>query len=258
MILAGISLIFQPEAFGKQHEIMAQRIKLQNSQTSPNRLPSFDSYLHQRLLTNFAGNELVVVNKLRPLNPTDYAPGNLIEIKSSESLNNPRGLKIDGIAASALEKLANRMFLEGAGKLFMNSGYRSYENQLELFKSKTVQYGLAGALIRSAKAGHSEHQTGLAIDVSVQAQGCAIMQCFGDTIGGKWLADNSWRFGFIIRYPDGTQNITGYTYEPWHLRYVGTEFAKHYRSSGVQTLEELWGYPAAEFYQEEMTESTID
>jgi D-alanyl-D-alanine carboxypeptidase len=258
MLIFGLSLISQPQAFGKQHEIIKEQILRTEAKTSIVQAQSFDSFLYQRFLTDIAGSEAVVVNKLRPLNPLDFAPLEMRELKSSESLENPRSLKMAATAATALEALANEMFLAKAGQLFMNSGYRSYDYQLELFESKTEQYGLAGALIRSAKAGHSEHQTGLTMDVSVQAQGCAIMQCFGETKGGKWLADNAWQFGFIVRYEDGTQAVTGYTYEPWHLRFVGKNIAKLYHEGDFSTLEEFWGYSAAEFYEEEITESTID
>lgn len=258
MALAGLSLISQPNAFGKQHELIQERVAVLSSQDNLVAGPSFQNFFYPRLLTNGAGQNLVVVNKLRPLNPIDYAPAGLRIVKSSKSLDNSRSLELEDSAATQLEKLAAAMFLADAGQLYMNSGYRSYDYQVALFKSKTVQYGLAGALIRSAKAGHSEHQTGLTMDVSVPAQGCAIMQCFGNTLGGKWLATNSWQFGFIIRYEEGTQAITGYTYEPWHLRFIGTQLAWLYQQSGLRTLEEFWEYPAAEFYEEEITASTID
>jgi D-alanyl-D-alanine carboxypeptidase len=154
--------------------------------------------------------------------------------------------------------LAEQMHADGYGQLFVNSAYRTYDYQADLFESKIRQYGLAGALVRSAKAGHSEHQTGLAVDVSVPAQGCAIMTCFGKTEAGKWVAENSWRFGFIVRYEEETTAITGYSYEPWHLRFLGQELAAEYSKKGIQTLEEFWSLPAAEFYLEAASESEID
>jgi D-alanyl-D-alanine carboxypeptidase len=154
--------------------------------------------------------------------------------------------------------MAEQMHAEGFGQLFVNSAYRTYDYQVKLFESKTRQYGLAGALVRSAKAGHSEHQTGLAVDVSVPAQGCAIMTCFGETVAGKWVAANSWRFGFIVRYEEETTAITGYSYEPWHLRFVGEALAAEYSENGIHTLEEFWSLPAAEFYPEEVAKSQAD
>lgn len=256
LLALGFTLIFQPGAFAPQHELVVQAINERRvSEKQPKALPLTE--FHQtRLATNFASSDFVVVNKQRPLQPLDFKPVNLRKIASSESLDNSRGLQLSNQAATALEKLAADMKKEGAGKLFVNSAFRSFEYQQELFTSKTRQYGLAGALLRSAKAGHSEHQTGLAVDVSVPAQGCAIMQCFGDTTGGKWLSENSWKYGFIIRYERDTTSTTGYTYEPWHLRYVGVRVATLYSKTGMNTLEDFWGYSAAEFYPEEMAEST--
>ena len=256
--LIGLLLMTQPNAFGPKHELIAEQISKRSEASVPVKVMGFASFDSTRLATDLAASDLVLVNKQRPLNPLNYQPANLRKIESSASLDNSRGLELSNQAASALEKLAAAMKKEGAGKLFVNSAFRSFDYQQELFQSKTKQYGLAGALIRSAKAGHSEHQTGLAVDVSVPAQGCAIMQCFGDTVGGKWLAANAWRFGFIIRYEEDTTSTTGYTYEPWHLRFVGTQVAKLYTESGIQTLEDFWGYPAAEFYLEEIAESTND
>ncbi len=256
LLALGFTLISQPGAFAPQHELVMQAINERRaSEVSTATLP-VTKYHQTRLATNIGGSDFVVVNKQRPLQPVDYKPVNLREIASSKTLDNSRGLQLSDQAATALEKLAADMSKEGAGKLFMNSAFRSFEYQQELFKSKTRQYGLAGALVRSAKAGHSEHQTGLAVDVSVPAQGCAIMQCFGDTIGGKWLAQNSWKYGFIIRYEKDTTSTTGYTYEPWHLRYVGVQLATLYSQTGMKTLEDFWGFPAAEFYLEETASST--
>ena len=220
--------------------------------------PALTDYIYPRLTIDSANQPLVVVNKLRALDPIDFAPPILTVMPSSDSLDNSRELVLAPSAANALVLMAEQMHAEGYGQLFVNSAYRTYDYQVELFESKTRQYGLAGALVRSAKAGHSEHQTGLAVDVSVPAQGCAIMTCFGETAGGKWVAANSWRFGFIVRYEEETTAITGYSYEPWHLRFVGEELATEYSENGIHTLEEFWSLPAAEFYPEEVAESKID
>lgn len=252
----GISLLVQG-AFGQPNfELLEERAEQRVLAGWVVPTLEFTDYLYPRLATGFAGSEWVVVNKLRPLSPLDFEP-QVREILSSEALDNSRGLELRDVAATALEAMAEEMLFQGAGQMFVNSAYRSYEYQSELFVDKVEQYGEAEALIRSAKAGHSEHQTGLAVDVSVPAQGCAIMQCFGDTVAGKWIAENSWKFGYIVRYERDTTSITGYTYEPWHLRYVGTGIAKMYANNGIQTLEDFWGFPAAESYPE-IAESTID
>jgi len=253
---AGISLLVQG-AFGQPNfEILEERAKQRELAGWVVPTLELTDYQYPRLATGFAGSEWVVVNKLRPLSPLDFEP-QVRKISSSESLDNSRGLELRDVAATALEAMAQEMLFQGAGQMFVNSAYRSYDYQLELFIDKVEQYGEAEALVRSAKAGHSEHQTGLAVDVSVPAQGCAIMQCFGDTAAGKWIAENSWKFGYIVRYERDTTSITGYTYEPWHLRYVGTEIARMYASNGIHTLEDFWGFPAAENYPE-IAESTID
>ena len=253
---AGISLLVQG-AFGQPNfEILEERAKQRELAGWVVPTLELTDYQYPRLATGFAGSEWVVVNKLRPLSPLDFEP-QVRKISSSESLDNSRGLELRDVAATALEAMAKEMLFQGAGQMFVNSAYRSYDYQLELFIDKVEQYGEAEALVRSAKAGHSEHQTGLAVDVSVPAQGCAIMQCFGDTAAGKWIAENSWKFGYIVRYERDTTSITGYTYEPWHLRYVGTEIARMYASNGIHTLEDFWGFPAAENYPE-IAESTID
>jgi len=252
----GISLLVQG-AFGQPNfEILEERAKQRELAGWVVPTLELTDYQYPRLATGFAGSEWVVVNKLRPLSPLDFEP-QVRKISSSESLDNSRGLELRDVAATTLEAMAKEMLFQGAGQMFVNSAYRSYDYQLELFIDKVEQYGEAEALVRSAKAGHSEHQTGLAVDVSVPAQGCAIMQCFGDTAAGKWIAENSWKFGYIVRYERDTTSITGYTYEPWHLRYVGTEIARMYASNGIHTLEDFWGFPAAENYPE-IAESTID
>ena len=252
----GISLLVQG-AFGQPNfEVLEERAKQRELAGWVVPTLELTDYQYPRLATGFAGSEWVVVNKLRPLSPLDFEP-QVRKISSSESLDNSRGLELRDVAATALEAMAKEMLFQGAGQMFVNSAYRSYDYQLELFVDKVEQYGEAEALVRSAKAGHSEHQTGLAVDVSVPAQGCAIMQCFGDTEAGKWIAENSWKFGYIVRYERDTTSITGYTYEPWHLRYVGTEIARMYASNGIHTLEDFWGFPAAENYPE-IAKSTID
>ena len=188
----------------------------------------------------------VVVNKQRPLDPIDYNPE--VILVESDYLDNSRGIELAPSAAEAVIEMAQAFQDAGVGTLKLNSGYRSFDYQSELFIAKIGQYGEAEALERSAKAGHSEHQTGLAVDVSEPSQGCEIMQCFGNTEAGIWVAENAWRFGYVVRYELDQTSITGYTYEPWHLRYVGKELAKRYYEGGFNTLEDFWGLEAAPKY----------
>lgn len=99
--------------------------------------------------------------------------------------------------------------------------------------------GVEKAKTYSAVPGHSEHETGLAIDVSGSDGKCAAEDCFGGTKEAEWLAKHAPEYGFIIRYPEGKEDITGYKYEPWHLRYVGTEISSDIAERGI-TLEEYY------------------
>ncbi|CAM5313985.1 hypothetical protein BSAF29S_06281 [Bacillus safensis subsp. safensis] len=128
-------------------------------------------------------------------------------------------------AAEALEKL-----FKGAKKenfeLAAVSGYRSYDRQKVIFDSEVKLKGKEKAQEAVALPGESEHQTGLAMDISSKSAGFEISEKFGETPDGKWVAKNAYKYGFIIRYPKGKEDITKYEYEPWHLRYVGKEAAK--------------------------------
>lgn len=181
--------------------------------------------------------EPMLVNKAEAL-PKEYAPGDLrpVEIPFSFSENSPKRM-MRHEAADALERLfaeARRDGIELAGV----SGYRSFDTQAAIFASATERYGSEEAANRvSARPGESEHQTGLAMDVSSPSVGYQLTEAFGGTKEGQWLAEHAPDFGFIIRYPEGKEDVTGYQYEPWHLRYVGEQHAS--RIAGEQvTLEE--------------------
>ena len=115
---------------------------------------------------------------------------------------------------------------------YIVSAYRSYYSQESIFQGWCDIYGFEEASTISSQAGHSEHQTGLTMDLD------SLEESYGDTAEGIWLAENCWRYGFIIRYPKGKEHITGYAYEPWHVRYLGKSTAKLVYDSGL-TLEEF-------------------
>src|SRR5690606_35741501 len=129
---------------------------------------------------------------------------------------------LKSVAASALEKM-----FAGASKsghsMYLMSGYRSYDYQRQLYNNYVATYGQAWADSQSARAGHSEHQTGLAADI--YAYGACTGACFGGTSAGMWLRNNAHKYGFILRYDNGMQGTVGFAYEPWHFRYVGVEIA---------------------------------
>ena len=141
-------------------------------------------------------------------------------------------------AADAIEKMFDGAKSEGY-VLKVVSAYRSYERQEAIYNNNIRKKGKESTDAVSATPGCSEHQTGLCADVSSDSVGCTIEQDFGDSPEGKWLAQNSYKYGFIIRYPEGKSDITGYSYEPWHIRYVGNNLAKYLYDKNI-TLEEYY------------------
>lgn len=154
---------------------------------------------------------ILIANKSYPL-PSNYNPGENQE------------------ARAALDK----MFAESGLKMWVCSGFRSYNVQKNLYNSYVRRDGAEKADRYSARPGYSEHQTGLAFDINYADSR------FNGTEQAKWLAANAYKYGFILRYPEGKESITGYMYEPWHYRYVGVENAKKIYESGL-TLEEYFG-----------------
>ena len=150
-----------------------------------------------------------------------------------ETLNSARLMRHE--AARALEKLfwhSKRAKIE----LYAVSGYRSFERQREIFKKNYKRDGEI-ANKYSARPGQSEHQTGLCTDVSSPSVNYQLTTKYGETPEGMWLAEHAHEYGFIIRYLKGKEDITGYQYEPWHIRYVGVEAASYIYQEQI-TLEE--------------------
>jgi D-alanyl-D-alanine carboxypeptidase len=130
---------------------------------------------------------------------------------------------------------------ENGYSLLIASGYRSASLQSIYFNSLAGSVGETVANQSIARPGQSEHQTGLAVDISIISYKCYLDNCFGNTADGMWLVDNSYKYGFIQRYPLNKENVTGYRYESWHFRYVGVDLATALHDSGL-TLDEAWPY----------------
>ncbi len=183
-------------------------------------------------------NIAVLVNKEYSL-PEDYQPDDLVYPEVDfifEETIEKRMMRSE--AAEALEQLfsaAEKQNLHLAGV----SAYRSHQTQQSLFDNYVSRDGLEKAKTYSALPGTSEHETGLSIDVTTADGACAAQDCFGDTNEAKWLAENGYKYGFIIRYPEGKESITGYKYEPWHIRYVGVDAATEMYENNI-TLEEYY------------------
>ena len=157
---------------------------------------------------------ILIANKTYGL-PASYAPG------------------VNADAKAAFERMQTAAAMEMM-TLTIVSSYRSYETQQILYERYCNRDGQAAADRYSARPGHSEHQTGLAFDINNASSS------FDDTPEAQWLAENCWRYGFIIRYPEGKEDVTGYQYESWHIRYLGEEKARAVYESGL-TLEEYLG-----------------
>lgn len=180
-------------------------------------------------------NLLVVVTKDRPLDPVDYAPDDLVDWRDPD-------YQLRAEVADQLSDLFDAAQEEGH-RLRVISGYRSHTTQRETYDYWVRTTGRKAADATSARPGHSEHQTGLAVDLDNDKGTCYLDQCFGDTAEGRWLAEEAHRFGFVISYPEGQRERTGYTYEPWHVRYVGPTVAGDMHREGFLLLED---YLAAE------------
>lgn len=170
-------------------------------------------------------NILALVNKQYAL-PGTYAPSDLIRPNVPFPFGDEKEEKsfLRKEAAIALEK----MFLEAKKsgiELYAVSGYRSFVRQNSLFQAEISHVGKEKAEQAVAVPGQSEHQTGLAMDISSPLAHLQLTEAFGETKDGRWLYENAHKFGFILRYPKGKENITIYEYEPWHFRYVGIEAA---------------------------------
>ncbi len=172
----------------------------------------------------------IVVNKTYSL-PNTYTPENTQEPATKD--NGIENLTVETLDAfKELNKDAKRFGL----KLWIASGFRSYEYQDKLYNKYASEDGVESADTYSARAGHSEHQTGLAFDLNT------VTIDFADTKEGKWINENCYKYGFIIRYPKDKYEETGYVYEPWHLRYVGVELATElYNNGDWITLENHFG-----------------
>lgn len=188
----------------------------------------------------------VIVNKHKAL-PSAYVPSNLRNPNVPLRLDagSPE-MKLRDEAATASETMVADAKREGIN-LMLVSGYRSFADQQAVYQSFVAQDGQAKADATSARPGHSEHQTGLAADFGTIDRKCELETCFGDTNAAKWLVTHAPKYGFILRYPKGSQHIVGYEYEPWHFRYVGKDLAAEVNRTN-KTLEEFFGLEPAPSY----------
>lgn len=202
--------------------------------TNVNSNLDYDYYTNVKAVDLSKGN-LILVNKYYKLD-SSYVPDNLVTIDTKYGY--AQQLKKE--AYEAFVKMADAARKEGLG-LYIRSPYRSYNVQLGLYQSYVNQSGKKEADTYSARAGYSEHQTGLALDVMAKSNVNADLGTFESTKEFYWIKDHCYEYGFILRYPKGKEYITGYIYEPWHYRYVGVEVAKKIKELDI-TYEEYYEY----------------
>ena len=177
--------------------------------------------------------DLILVNKYSRL-ASDYVPEDLVTVEPAYS----NGGKLKSEANDAFCDLVEAMWAETGLHLVNASPYRSYQTQKNLYARYRTQYSEATTDRFSARAGYSEHQTGLALDVIAPG---GTLNGFKNTQQFVWMRDNAHRFGFILRYGDGMEYITGYKFEPWHYRYVGVDAATFIYENDL-TFEEYYAY----------------
>lgn len=179
----------------------------------------------------------MLVNKNNPL-PEDYVPSGLIPVKIPfvQPVEFPKTC-MTWQAAQAVCRMVREAGLDGIEILGI-SAYRSYKTQENIFIRSALKNGIEHAVRYVALPGQSEHQTGLAIDIGCAENNYELEESFADTRCFNWLTRNAYLYGLIIRYPKGKEAITGYYFEPWHLRYVGVELAKVVQDT-EKCLEEI-------------------
>lgn len=172
-----------------------------------------------------------------------YIDGYLI-VNKTYSLPSSYGTSLTSTTKNAFNKMQAAAKLDGIN-IYIASGFRSYRTQNRLYNNYVARDGKAKADTYSARPGHSEHQSGLAFDIcshDLDGQDACINSNFDNTDQAKWLAQNAYKYGFILRYPKGRTNETGYKYESWHFRYVGTDLStKLYNNGDWLTMENYFG-----------------
>ena len=208
---------------------------------TPTAVPSFDKAARS---IDDPASIWVVSDKLRPLNPVDYEPVDLVDVPVAHTWDPVLRQEASDAVVAMFQTASD----EAGLALASNSAYRSYSTQQSVYDNDVASLGQEGADLSTARPGFSEHQTGLAIDIGAASGDCSLNQCFADTAEGQWLAANAYRFGYLLRYPADKVPVTGFEFEPWHYRYIGVDLATEMHRVGITTLEEFFGLPAAPNY----------
>lgn len=190
----------------------------------------YSFYTHTKK-TPYLNKTYILVNKFYYVGK-DYAPKNLEKIDEDYARS---GMKLVSTAKDAFEEMAKNA-KEDDKPIIAMSSYRSYDYQVDLYNKYVENDGVAAADTYSARAGFSEHQTGLCVDIY---DGVLDYTNFENSESFNWMQENAYKYGFILRFPKGKEDITGYQYESWHYRYVGKEIAKYIKENNI-TFEEYY------------------
>ena len=237
LILLGI--IFSIRGCAKHHQakVKAKQEARQKKSTDPaeeaRKKAVKAAKKRENPLTEDTGDILMIVNKEYGLSE-EYKPNDLTKVEHCDfSVGSDECHQLKKEPAEAIEEMFAAAREDGY-EIIMRTGYRSYGYQAALYESYKEQDGEEAADKYSARPGSSEHQSGLCCDVGIEGKD---LNAFEGTDEAKWIADNSWKYGFVVRYPQDKEDITGYMYEAWHIRYVGKEAAKYMHEKNL-TLEE--------------------
>lgn len=186
---------------------------------------------------------LVFANKKHKL-PDGYEPSDLVSLTVASAYGD---VQMRQEAATAIENMFNAANAEGVYPV-VTTAYRSEQFQSDLYNGYVERDGQEAADTYSSRPGYSDHQTGLAADISCESNSYNLNQEFENTTEGQWLAQHAHEYGFVMRYPNGKESVTGYTYEPWHFRYIGVEEATAlYNSDPNMTMEEYYGVSGGDY-----------
>ena len=232
-----VLLCFSVYAY-KNREAIHEELTKTVAPVKPGDTTPVPTALPQELTT--PGSKTILVNQTYAL-ARDYVPSDL----ATPYLNSTTGqIQVEQEAGDKAKEMIAQASSEGV-TLLVTSGYRSYDDQENLYNSMVQNLGSEDAASKvCAKAGMSEHQTGLALDFTDNANNSTETEAFGDTAAGQWLFQHAHEYGFILRYPKGKEDITGYSYMPWHYRYVGVDLANdiwNKTEDHNETFEEYYG-----------------
>ena len=227
-ILLAVSVIFGMSGCGSKNAD-------ENGTSAQSEKTQMDPEKAAQLREDEANGLFFLVNKEHHVDK-EYVPDDLEPIKYYAADRNKYTRFMRAEAAEHFHELVEAAAAEGID-IVMTTAYRSYEFQEVLWNNYVAQKGEEEANKTSARPGESEHQTGLAVDLSTSEIDYRNSSDFADTAAGRWVAENAHKFGFILRFPEGKSDITGYSYEAWHLRYVGMTAAADIDEQDL-TLEE--------------------